>query len=127
MDMKSFVLGKDVGSKEANTDVYSTSEVKTNKVWIDGKPIYRRVWHGNLGSGTGENILEDLSAWGIDNVVRYDGTMHEGTGNWICCQPIGSYLVGWYITGYKLKENHTQSAYNGKESWVTIEYTKTTD
>ena len=108
-------------------DVYSTSEVKTNKVWIDGKPIYRRVWHGNLGSGTGENILEDLSGWGMDNVVHYDGTMHEGAGNWICDQPVGSYLVGWYITGYKLKENHTQSAYNGKESWVTIEYTKTTD
>lgn len=24
-------------------DTYSTSEVKTNKVWIDGKPIYRKV------------------------------------------------------------------------------------
>lgn len=24
-------------------DVYSTSETKTNKVWIDGKPIYRKV------------------------------------------------------------------------------------
>ena len=24
-------------------DVYSTDEVKTNKVWIDGKPIYRKV------------------------------------------------------------------------------------
>lgn len=24
-------------------DVYSTSETKTNKVWINGKPIYRRV------------------------------------------------------------------------------------
>ena len=26
-----------------DTDEYSTSEVKTNKVWIDGKPIYRKV------------------------------------------------------------------------------------
>lgn len=24
-------------------EVYSTNEVKTNKVWIDGKPIYRKV------------------------------------------------------------------------------------
>lgn len=24
-------------------DVYSTTETKTNKVWINGKPIYRRV------------------------------------------------------------------------------------
>lgn len=26
-----------------NVDVYSTNELKTNKVWIDGKPIYRKV------------------------------------------------------------------------------------
>lgn len=25
------------------TDTYSTNEVKTNKVWVDGKPIYRKV------------------------------------------------------------------------------------
>ena len=24
-------------------DIYSTNEVKTNKIWIDGKPIYRLV------------------------------------------------------------------------------------
>lgn len=28
---------------EALLDVYSTEEIKTNKVWIDGKPIYRKV------------------------------------------------------------------------------------
>lgn len=26
-----------------NPELYSTEEVKTNKVWIDGKPIYRKV------------------------------------------------------------------------------------
>ena len=24
-------------------DIYSTNETKTNKVWIDGKPIYRKT------------------------------------------------------------------------------------
>lgn len=28
---------------EGAVDMYSTSETKTNKVWIDGKPIYRKV------------------------------------------------------------------------------------
>ena len=27
----------------AYKDVYSTSGVKTNKIWIDGKPIYKKV------------------------------------------------------------------------------------
>ena len=30
-------------ANEKATDVYSTSEVKTNKVWINGKPIYRKL------------------------------------------------------------------------------------
>lgn len=31
-----------------NIDYYSTNEVKTNKVWIDGKPIYRKVVEKNV-------------------------------------------------------------------------------
>lgn len=31
-----------------NIDHYSTNEVKTNKVWIDGKPIYRKVVQKNV-------------------------------------------------------------------------------
>ena len=29
---------------ESGKDIYSTTETKTNKVWIDGKPIYRKVF-----------------------------------------------------------------------------------
>ena len=38
------------------SDVYSTTETKTNKVWIDGKPIYRTVF-------TGLNFGDALNAW----------------------------------------------------------------
>lgn len=37
-------------------DVYSTDEVKTNKVWIDGKPIYRKVIKSNFTTSTGNTI-----------------------------------------------------------------------
>ena len=37
-------------------DIYSTTETKTNKVWIDGKPIYRRVL-------TGFEITGDSGGW----------------------------------------------------------------
>lgn len=36
-----YMADNDAGSNYIDT--YSTSEVKTNKVWIDGKPIYRKV------------------------------------------------------------------------------------
>lgn len=47
-----------------NIDYYSTNEVKTNKVWIDGKPIYRKVVQknvnltGNSWNSTGVDVSE---------------------------------------------------------------------
>lgn len=50
----------------ANLDYYSTSETKTNKVWIDGKPIYRKVLVvTGSSSGTGE-----LTIGTIDNFAQ---------------------------------------------------------
>lgn len=42
-----------------NAEVYSTTEVKTNKIWIDGKPIYRKVI---------EDTLPTISSSGVQNV-----------------------------------------------------------
>ena len=45
-------------------DIYSTTETKTNKVWIDGKPIYRKVVEknvtlsGNSWNHTGVDVSE---------------------------------------------------------------------
>lgn len=49
-------------------DQYSTTETKTNKVWIDGKPIYRKVFPINITSGVG-GIL----------VVNFRGTHNLST------------------------------------------------
>ena len=50
------------------TDVYSTTETKTNKVWIDGKPIYRTVISLPNGTGTQSTTRYTLSDYGITNV-----------------------------------------------------------
>lgn len=39
-------------------DIYSTSEVKTNKVWIDGKPIYRKTFQFTSANNTSWNLLD---------------------------------------------------------------------
>lgn len=49
-------------------DVYSTSEVKTNKVWIDNKPIYRKIVETNFTSSTGNQIIKTLSSLGLNNI-----------------------------------------------------------
>ena len=43
-------------------DIYSTSEVKTNKVWIDGKPIYRRVMLSSSSFSLG-NSWTTIAGW----------------------------------------------------------------
>lgn len=42
------------------TDTYSTSEVKTNKVWIDGKPIYRKVVSLPTAKSVNDTVYTDL-------------------------------------------------------------------
>lgn len=44
-------------------DRYSTSEVKTNKLWIDGKPIYRKVVSGIIPSAI------DATGWASVDIV----------------------------------------------------------
>ena len=41
-----------INEVDGKTDVYSTSEVKTNKVWIDNKPIYRTVLSSTTNAGS---------------------------------------------------------------------------
>lgn len=43
-----------------NPNLYSTSEVKTNKIWIDGQPIYRKVFTGTMPSATVSTEVIDI-------------------------------------------------------------------
>lgn len=60
-------------------DTYSTTETLTNKVWIDGKPIYRRVfsYQSTIGAGATETLgtINDLS-----RVISIGGTMTSTSG-----------------------------------------------
>ena len=65
------------GSSASVKDVYSTSETLTNKVWTDGKPIYRNVIIDNaITKGTQKNI--DLSALNIGSYVSINGYIDTG-------------------------------------------------
>lgn len=45
-------------TKEYLKETYSTSEVKTNKVWIDGKPIYRKVKKYSKAANTSSSTIQ---------------------------------------------------------------------
>ncbi|MEE9361988.1 MAG: hypothetical protein V3U92_05260 [Cellulophaga sp.] len=73
----------------AGTADYSTTETLTGRKWIDGKPVYERVWTFDLAATADETIIissADMAP--VDQVVRltgvanstagYNNTMNEG-------------------------------------------------
>ena len=113
-----------------NADVYSTTEVKTNSVWIDNKPIYRRV----ISFGAlplNDTKSEDVSSWNIDRLIHLYGSTQNPTsgnvrpllftGNQSAVVRIDKQANNIRLITY----DTTWSGYTNTE--VIVEYTKTTD
>ncbi len=57
-------------------ETFSTKETKTNQVWIDGKPIYRRVIEGSTSkSQSGNSFTANL---GMDRLISANGWYCQG-------------------------------------------------
>lgn len=114
-------------SDAQNKDYYSTSEVKTNKVWIDGKPIYRKVVDcGALPNATTKNVAHNIA--NLDNLVSLKG---YAISDYIriplpYVRPGGNDSVGLLLvsTNIRLETISNMSSYS---ACVILEYTKTTD
>lgn len=104
-------------------DKYSTDEVKTNKVWINSKPIYRKVFEGQLGTAITHNIINA-------NFINIYGFYIGSSGNVFPLPSIRpnypQYACGFYV-------NNTQISFDVGDSlsnlncYIVLEYTKTTD
>lgn len=115
-----------------NPDSYSTSEVKTNMTWIDGKPIYRKVVQIN----SLPNNTETTYQTGIINgeTIKYDGflSLSEsdlGLQHMPYFSPYSStgnvyYWVRKDATYIHIKTGTDRSS---SSTYIIIEYTKTTD
>lgn len=106
------------------TDVYSTSEVKTNKVWIDGSPIYRKVISKADVSSSNITIPHGISNLGITFLPEVTVTKGEGI----------SYFPYNSNYDFKIEKVDTNYVYvsgnSGFTNWtiyITLEYTKTAD
>ena len=105
---------------------YSTTEVKTNMTWIDGKPIYRKVF-----SLTSPPSTTDVStAHGISNldkVVKSFGQFYDG-GNY---NPIpwtasaSNFKCYYYVTSTNIALHFDY--WFSRDVIIILEYTKTTD
>lgn len=112
-------------------DVYSTTETKTNKIWIDNKPIYRRVFDTTSPSSTGASTtIATIGAF--STLVDLKGNIDLGEYGIV---PLPQAIVSNNIntltidgkTEGNIKMKIDNAAYSSKSVIVIVEYTKTTD
>lgn len=112
------------------SEVYSTSEVKTNKVWIDGKPIYRKVIKYTSALSSGNNsIPHGISDLGelvsVSGYTKYSTSYYamgafENANNFINISIVSSINIT-----VSVGTSWSSSFTNG--CTLIIEYTKTTN
>ena len=114
--------------KDYVEEVYSTDEVKTNKIWIDGKPIYRKVINSKCPSksATWVTISSNLNA---DEILSYTGYIEFSTSEHKLLAVGTSQFTYFQLnkTSHELQIATNDSGFFGKPIKVIIEYTKTTD
>lgn len=110
-----------------NANAYSTSEVKTDMTWIDGKPIYRKVYEVQSLANSGRVSIPLGITY--DKVLTVNGYFTNGTNILACNFPsqtdltytIKTFIESSYI---HIDTGSDRSSYYG---YVWLEYTKTTD
>lgn len=116
-----------------NGEKYSTTEVKTNKVWINGKPIYRTVVPVNFGNSGTTRIITAHNIANIDEITHYELRWYDTTDScWYCnFKDLGTQYYIYMGNVSKTNVMVFQNSYNWqirtRDRYCTIEYTKTTD
>lgn len=117
-----------------NNDSYSTDEIKTNKRWIDGKPIYRKVITSNSYANPINTGITNLETMVKMNVI----ISQTSNGDWRNIPWLfnGGNAIGdqsWAGGVYYQIENNALNFQMGsslkdyKKMIAVLEYTKTTD
>lgn len=111
---------------------YSTTEMLTGGTWIDGKPIYRKVFkEPSLGAWTNDMTIGNIGS-DFENIVNITSVGAASAGN--------IYVNNWlsistrFVAGVRYSSNkgnvfvlRADSSTNTILFTVCIEYTKTTD
>ena len=105
------------------TDNYSINEIKTNKVWIDGKSIYRKVI--NFGSWTVSvgNSLKDTGVLNVSTLLKINFNFKYNNNWYEQWDSIGNII----LTSDNKIDFYFNAPLTFQDSFAVLEYTKTTD
>ena len=113
---------------------YSTAEQDTGKTWIDGKPIYRKTILTTAPTSAVGSGYASVGA-PIDNCVGCFGFLKTSVGiNVPVGLTIGNSGLNVYIYTHTTGTNadtirlmNSNSSWDNNPTYITVEYTKTTD
>ena len=135
-------------------DVYSTDEIKTNKVWVNGKPIYKKTIYINEMPSANPDYPDFVSSktyqtglTNVDKMLSMDGTYYSTSQQYPSATfPLNfvyidgsesSYAILHHISTRVSQDSSTITIMCSKffftdqsrefKGYVTLEYTKTTD
>ena len=120
-DTKLYIESMDLdGNYEVNTETYSTEETLTNKIWVDGKTIYRKVFELHNITTSLNNI--DVTSLNIASIISISGMSYNSSLQ----IPVNFYNTGNFNQCYyssNIKAIQYQFNY-GSDAYIIIEYTK---
>lgn len=109
---------------------YSTDEVKTGATWIDGKPIYRRVFKVTNKSLSNGTLVQRFAKSNFDAIVSIYAFLQGSDGGHIPFTRVGSSGKG---SGIEYSSSNNGFMFMGNDSWgaqssrwlmIIAEYTK---
>lgn len=121
-DTKLYIESTDLDGQylPVEEDIYSTTETKTNKVWIDGKDIYRKVIRITL---TDTQQSTPINVNNVSKITSFDGVTATGLPINFYFQPANTF-ISTFVDTYNIY-NICSPGYSGNTADVTVEYTKT--
>lgn len=109
--------------KEVNK--LSHNEVKTDKTWVNGKPIYRKVLEYLVSDTIKAYVEVPHNIQNIDNVISHTTyVLHNGQSY---AQPCHDIFLETYCDSKNFVYYNDNNAVIGSNVITIIEYTKTTD
>ena len=114
-------------------DVYSTGEVKTNKVWIDNKPVYRKVLVVNQTISSDTTIPSTIPDVASDYWINYGESYFVAPDTYSHLpltypHPVDlQYQITTWLSGKATIALRLGSAQSISKMVAVLEYTKTTD
>lgn len=107
---------------------YSSTEQRIG-TWINGKPIYRKIYN-NVNITTSNTDLIDISSLGIGSIVKIYGAIFTTSNNTFPVPLMDNSSTNYsviFATASALRGRAIIGSGNLSNCWLAIEYTKSAD